>query len=107
VSNDQLKPERRLKPSVRRTPPVRETKFLDNRIRVREYADGVARVCYRPAILRRIRHNSNAWQFIGDFSLDQAMQIVAVFWGTIEVAIKTADKQRREILRQQEIINDA
>jgi hypothetical protein len=35
------------------------------------------------------------------------MQIVAVFWGTIEVAIKTADKQRREILRQQEIINDA
>ena len=35
------------------------------------------------------------------------MQIVAVFWGTIEVAIKTAEKQRREILKQQEMVNDA
>lgn len=56
------------------------------RLRIAIYADGVARLCYKPLLWRSIHHaeTKNVWRWVGDFTPDVARHIATVFHGVID-----------------------
>jgi hypothetical protein len=66
------------------------------RIKLHIYADGMARLHYRPMRLRSLwTGDKTAWQYVGEFTREQAESIAGTFVDTVERLAEYVDAERR------------
>jgi hypothetical protein len=72
--------------SKRKAPKSTEYVGKHRRLRIAIYEDDTARLCYRRIHWGSIHtvKNVNAWKFVGDFTIEEARHIAAVFGGTVD-----------------------
>jgi hypothetical protein len=78
--------------------PCDEVRYYGDsrRLKLHIYADGMARLHYRPMRMRSLwTGDKTAWQYVGEFPRDNAEHIAETFVPTVERLAEYIDAERR------------